>query len=403
MDVIEKKYPANKLYPYIQILKYKNDRIDLLGTGGNASQNYPSDIDFFCKITTDEKPEEAYRVLTNIIKESEKRNDMYFIEFKVQDKDGKKIKFTNPNDINLIKFKKYFDDNIDYCKLDYVLYLDNSFIELSIFYVFNKDLLDYDKLKISLSNDLMDLVKEKKYYKSLKRLFAILKLEDPVDRYNLVKISILFNSIIGELYKVNSVLKAIKLLMDSGKVDTMVRRRIVKVFRDIGFTNLSQLDSIISDYDKLINEEGLRFMKTHYPFLLKNYKKEVITLKGQGNTMYRSVVLHQKLIENIHKKRKLKGRGLDDLIDMGGEALGIGEFTPILKSGVNAIGSIANWIEGDQTPTDQEVQQIVNTQVQNKNDAYLKEAQPIFNQQLQATRSNIHKSFSDISGQLDQM
>jgi hypothetical protein len=60
MDVIQKKYPSNDLYPFIQILQYKDSKIALLGTGGNSSQNYPSDIDFFSKITTTETPTNAY-------------------------------------------------------------------------------------------------------------------------------------------------------------------------------------------------------------------------------------------------------------------------------------------------------------------------------------------------------
>ena len=237
MNIIEKKYPESELYPYISILKYKTNPIQLLGTGGNASQLYPSDIDFFTKISTNETPQSAFKTFSTMIKKFDKRKDMFFIEFKIQDKFGEKGKFTDLNKITETEFNKYFNDDIDYCKFDFVLFLDRQFIELSIIYVFNKDALDYDKLKISLSNDFMDLVKEKKYYKSLKRLFALLKLEHPIKFEELKKISQLFNSEVGKLYKSNSELKAIKLLLEHYKDDN-TKKLAMYSFNNLGFSNL---------------------------------------------------------------------------------------------------------------------------------------------------------------------
>jgi hypothetical protein len=298
MDVIAKKYPDSSLYSYIEVLQYKGDPPQLLGTGGNASQNYPSDYDFFTKITTNETKQGAYAEFMRMVKDFRNRKDMYFIEFKVQDKDGEKIKFNSVNDLveGQNNFDKYFNEDIDYCKWDFVLYKEQRFVELSMIYVFNKDPLDYDKLKLSLSNDFMDMVKEGKYYKSLKRLFALLKLEEPVKRQDLIKISKLFNSATGVLYQKNSELKAMKLLMEYNK-EPLTLKRIKLSFKDLGFTNLDQLDDIIRAYDKLINEEGYKFLKHFYPYLLHNYKDEVIQLRGSGHKyVYPSRVLHERLI-----------------------------------------------------------------------------------------------------------
>ena len=280
MDVIEKKYPTQKLYPYINILRFKDSPVDLLGTGGNASQLYPSDIDLFSKIVTNETAQSSYKEFIGMLDDIDERNDMYFIEFKVQDKDGMKQKFKSTQDIRnkFYEYKKFFNDNVDYCKFDFVLMIDGQFIELSIIYVFNKDPLDYDVLRISLSADMIDLIDEKKYYKSLKRLFAILKLDDPPDRHALVNISKLFNSKVGELYKKNSVLKAIKLFLETYPQDTKTAQYVLK---NTGFSKLTEMDSIIDSYDNLINREGYKFYVAFYPYLLQiKDKTKAIKLRG---------------------------------------------------------------------------------------------------------------------------
>ena len=50
MNVIEKKYPAQDIRPYVSLLQWNKSPIMLLRTGGNASQLFPSDIDLFSKI-----------------------------------------------------------------------------------------------------------------------------------------------------------------------------------------------------------------------------------------------------------------------------------------------------------------------------------------------------------------
>ena len=271
MDVLEKKYPEQQVRPYIEILKYKNENIQLLGTGSARSQLYPSDIDLFTKITTEETPDDAYSEFLDMIDEVKKRNDMYFVEFKIQQKDGEKVKMNNINDLQNEEFKflKYFNDNIDYCKFDFVIYINGQFVELSSIYVFNKEPLDYNKLEESLSSDMMDLIKEGNYYKSLKRLFAIIKLQDNPNDSVLVSISRLFNSEVGKLYKRNSILKAIKLMQEAYPNDVSKDRTMELVFSNLGFKNIEDLESIIKDYDNLINSEGKNYINQYLPFLMK--------------------------------------------------------------------------------------------------------------------------------------
>lgn len=56
MNVLQKKYPSQDILQYVSILKYKDVPIQLLGSGGLESQNFPSDIDLFTKIPYNESP-----------------------------------------------------------------------------------------------------------------------------------------------------------------------------------------------------------------------------------------------------------------------------------------------------------------------------------------------------------
>jgi hypothetical protein len=303
MDIIEKKYPNQDIQPYLKILKWNKNVLQLLGTGGNASQLYPSDIDLFCKINEKNTTADyALNKTKDIMNKASLRPDMFFIEGKIQDKDGGKYKWKNMDDLNNygnIEFKKFFTDNIDYIKYDFVLFLKGEFIELSAIYVFNKDPLDYDKLKLSLSNDLIELIHDGKYYKSLKRLFAILKLDDQViPRRELIKIGKLFNSEVGKLYKKNSILKAIQLYLESYN-DEEGQRVAKRVFNNLGLVNteISDIDNIVNDYDDIINREGKKFIEENYPFLLeiKDLKGKPIHIEGFGR-LHQSAIIHNDLV-----------------------------------------------------------------------------------------------------------
>lgn len=319
MNVLEKKYPEQQIRPYIEILKYKSDNIQLLGTGSARSQLYPSDIDLFSKITTDESPADAYTEFLNMIDEVKARNDMFFVEFKIQDINGEKVKMNNINDLQNeeYKFLKYFNDDIDYCKFDFVIFINGQFVELSSIYVFNKEPLDYNKLEESLSSDMMELIADRNYYKSLKRLFAIIKLQDIPNDSVLVSISRLFNSEVGKLYKRNSILKAIKLMKEAYPDDVKTDRTIELVFRNLGFDNIEDLDSIIKDYDNIINGEGKNFINQYLPFLIKKKKFSIADLdEYEGGARKTKGKSRSKLSKIV---RGLKGRGVDE---------GIHEFEP---------------------------------------------------------------------------
>lgn len=299
MDIIERKFPPQDIRVFVNLLKWDNNEMLLLGTGSSATQLYPSDIDLFSKISNTYSSDAVYKKVIEKLTEASQRPDMFFIEGKIQDKDGEKFKWKNMAELkrpaSVVKFKSLYDRNIDYVKFDFVLYLNQQFVELSVIYVFNKDDLDYSALKMSLSNDMIDLIHERKYYKSLKRLFALLKLEHPPARNNLIKISELFNSSIGALYKRNSILKAVELFLETYQ-DPQSIRLAKRVYENLGFTNLTEMPKIIKAYDAVINREGKKFIMRMYPQLLKIKKSNKPIMVEGGKRVYRSAIVHADII-----------------------------------------------------------------------------------------------------------
>lgn len=272
MDISQKRRISQDLLKYVSLLKFKDHRIILAGTAGMASQQYFSDYDLLSIIDKKYSNEDIYNTIHTIIKKTDELNDMYFIELKIQNKDGSKKKFFNIEDINENDFIKSIK-NLDFIKLDYIIRLNNKFIELSIIYSFkeikeideNNDNNEKELLK-NLNDDVKELQKEGNYFKSVKRIFSIynsLNITKKLwDKSKMLKISDFLNSDIGALYAKNSNLKAIKLLLENYD-DNETKRRALLNLKDLGIEpNLNKIDEMIKKNDTAINKEGFEFLKT---------------------------------------------------------------------------------------------------------------------------------------------
>ena len=140
MDITEKKKQGSELRIFTTALKWGSSEIELLGTGSQAVQKYPSDFDFFSSIKGDRDVKKMYAELQRILRRAQDTNEMTFIEAKVQRKDGEKQKFYEPW-FSEEQFTKAVGDpaGLDFIKLDYVVFVrqDNELTELSIIYSFS--------------------------------------------------------------------------------------------------------------------------------------------------------------------------------------------------------------------------------------------------------------------------
>lgn len=253
MNILQKRAITNEIYDYILPLKYKKNYISLLGTGGLQSQLYPSDLDLFSLIQSRENHKSLNYNIRKILYNTSLNPNMYFIEAKNQYKDGEKEKYFKIGDYKLTRPI----DELDYIKLDFVIYIDYNFMELSIIYSFNL-VEDMEYFIKQLLEDKKELYDNGMYYKALKRLFALYKLKN-TNINKLVELSKLFNSDIGLLYRLNSRLKAIKLVLEHYDSLDVLKKVKVSLF-DNKLPDNVDIDKVIKDNDIIINEAGKQFI-----------------------------------------------------------------------------------------------------------------------------------------------
>ena len=255
MDLLEKRPISQDLYGLINKMKFRGNTIEILGSASLKSQQNAGDTDLYSKITGDYSPSEIYNEILRII--DVVPNTFYFVEAKLQDIDGEKIKYQKPQvlEINKRQFIRFLTKGIlAFIKLDFVVRDNYLFKELSIIY--NFDSRNDEHLK-NLTEDYEDYKKEGQYYKALKRQFSISKLKG--DKKTLLRLTRYFNGEIGKKYKTLAHLKAIKLLREKYK-DTNTLELIKIALKDLGFDpEIKMLDTYIQQTDEIVNTNAKRF------------------------------------------------------------------------------------------------------------------------------------------------
>jgi len=264
--LLEKKYPQSDIEKTYRLLKFNNEPLELVGTGGIKSQLYPADFDFVSKVKF-LKTKEIYNEFKRILDSIQLQNNLYFIEFKFHNNDDTKFKIYTIEDFTLKEFYKHFKPSkIKYCKIDLIININNTndFKEVSCIYFFvKKNNIDITKKNylLDLEEDFKELKKEGKFYKSLKRLFMIYKLNNDLKKIN--ELTKFFNSDIGKLYQLKNKLEATLILLDKFKENEPIKKRVRMFLRNNNLKGLDIKDipNLLVDYNKVINKEGLKELK----------------------------------------------------------------------------------------------------------------------------------------------
>ena len=243
MDVLTEQRKLNgTVYDVVKHLKFKNHKLNLAGSAKLKSQLYFSDYDFNTNISRPYRTvtiyDEFMRILSN--------DDMYFIELKIEYNDGSKTKIHESSKLRKAMFK-----DVKYVKIDYVLWMDYHFKELSIMYIFRTTEFTVDDIKV----DYNVLVKVGNNYKALKRLFSIYKLNK--NRSEGVKLTRFFNS--TQLYNVNSNLKAIQLMKQTYDTDD-INKKIVVNLKYLNLDSKTNIDELIKSNDVILNESAKKYL-----------------------------------------------------------------------------------------------------------------------------------------------
>jgi hypothetical protein len=236
-------------------LQFGNYKLEVIGSYSLQSQQNAGDIDIDTFITGRKDIDYVNEELKKIINRIDKSDDIYFVELKIQYKDGQKIKF-DPSEIEKIKIPEKNFDKIDYFKIDLIISLNGVFQDMSVNYWFSKQTSDIVK---DIKKDIELLRDEGRYYKITKRLFSIAKVID--DKPKALIISKYLNTTIGEEYKLLSNLKAIKeLLYHYDDPITRKKARINLINIDIK-PNLTVIEPLIKKIQKKVDDDGLKFLK----------------------------------------------------------------------------------------------------------------------------------------------
>lgn len=277
MDITEKRQVSEDQRVFVEAVRWDEATpIELLGTGSQAAQLYPSDIDLFSAVkdvaVTDTA--EMYRHIKSVFDRAEDAGDMFFIEFKLQNVDGSKQKW----------YDTTFDEGefvnaatkVDFLKVDYVIFIRgrNLFTELSSIYSFSP-MPPVRTLVNKIGEDFGMYYREGKVYKALKRMYSIYKLKGKKEK--LVELSTLFNSKTGFKYSLSSNLKAIELLLehyDDYDIQRMVKVNLIDLEKIIGvkIRSSKQMTNVIHALDAQIEKETQEWLNSGHKNVLSKQK-----------------------------------------------------------------------------------------------------------------------------------
>ena len=277
MDITQQRQIEQDVLPFVDAVQWdEGTPIQLLGTGSQQAQKYPSDIDLFSSIQNTKVDDVAgiYNHMDTVFENCDALGDMYFIEFKLQNVDGSKQKWFETSTLSQQGLEEAVPVGgvIDFVKVDYVIFIRdrNLFTELSSIYSFSP-MPPVRVLIEKIRGDFNMYYNDGNYYKSLKRMYSIYKLQDKKEK--LVELSTLFNSDTGYKYSISSNLKAIKLLLehygDDPSIINALRANLSDIGRKVGekIDSEAKIDAIIASLDKKIQEETVVWLNHHKSIL----------------------------------------------------------------------------------------------------------------------------------------
>lgn len=229
MNVLQKRPPAlwqDQIRTVYRILKLPDIPLDLKGSASLESQRYFADYDFFCFVPK-MNGKDFYNIFTDIRDRLFNDPNVFPIETKIE-RDGKKYRFFKNEPLD----KKVCSD-VDLIKIDIIVQIQNQFTEVSCLYSFQNPM-SKDEYIQNLESEMKELIKEGSYYKALKRLFSIFRIEK--DNKNLILLTRYFNSEDGKLYQKISNIEAIQKLEEYYK-DEMAQIKVS--LKDLGVTSSS--------------------------------------------------------------------------------------------------------------------------------------------------------------------
>jgi hypothetical protein len=250
-----KNLPDANLQPFFKAFQFANERSVVIGSYSLESQRNAGDIDIDVYIEGKKEYNFVDKEIKKIVKQIDDNDNMFFIELKVQYKEEEKKKKFFATQIDNIEIPKENFNQIEYIKIDLVIFLVDSFKEVSINYWLNPNKYNVEK---AILDDINEQIKEKNYYKAVKWTFSLAKYLN--DKPKGLLISQFLNNYTGGEYKVLKNLKAIKLLLENYD-DPQIRKMIRVNLINYNITpKISIIYKLIPQLEKKVNKEAKKFL-----------------------------------------------------------------------------------------------------------------------------------------------
>jgi hypothetical protein len=224
-------------------LKIGNSEPKIIGTASTGVKNY-GDIDVNVETSIKHKDE-----IVDVIKNIEKK--YILTEIKVMNKD-KKYKSTS-----IDKIKNKINEDTDYIKIDFKVVKKKFEVYEAIFFL-------KEQKSSHIKEQIGELLKEKNYWKVLKRLFSIARHND--DKMMIDKITKFINSSIGKVGRYISLIDSIEeiekiydLTNDLKDFKQELNDKIESIIKkDKSYFNEKTIEK---DYKKWINNKSMEFIR----------------------------------------------------------------------------------------------------------------------------------------------
>jgi hypothetical protein len=213
LEIKQKNEYIDDIKKIMNILKFKNEQIELKGSSSLKSQQYFSDYDFLSKIQRKYNPTEIYNEFRGILKYILDSEELYFMELKIQTIHNEKFRWYPNDNFTLKDFLKKYKD-VEFIKLDIIARIMNKFIAVECMYKIPnniKENMTNIQRKDKINENINDLKKEGKYFKVLKRLMNVYRNEHNDNK--ILMLSNIFNGNLGELYQKTTNLETVQDLL----------------------------------------------------------------------------------------------------------------------------------------------------------------------------------------------
>ena len=254
----------------IKLISYHSNNPIIMGSARYLYYNYPSDIDLWSLIHESKNREdfrkEAVSVFQDMIKQLSELNNIYIMDFKIELKNGNKLRWT-PEQImagklGKIKLADVVLDN-GMIKLDIIFYHNSLFTEFSnIFTIMDADYVPKtsEEIVTMIKGDIKDLLQSGNYFKAIKRLYSIAQINKNTKMIK--KIFPFINGPCGKLGQIRSYLESIILLFTKYRDDDLVQKvySSVALLKSMCIFKKEELDlspKIFEKFEAVIASKGI--------------------------------------------------------------------------------------------------------------------------------------------------